>query len=330
MYVDFKGRSIETPLGLLKGAGEVEFHVNGALKSVRLLERNTVITPSGPLAPAYTWGEIRRKHSSSITFFLNGAIKSLRLEQRTLIHQPRPMVVERIAWYPQGQVKMLFPLDGRLSAYWTQKEEMSLAEPLDVALPDGSVLNKIHLISIGFHQNQALKSLTLWPGQRVQVATAYGTISARLGLDFYPDGSPKSLEPAKPTAVLTPLGSFMAYDPMAIGLNGENGSLAFAADQSLLSLKTLDEFTWENAGNSGQTEIFRPLTLPHPLNENAVERFPNKLEFIEQGVRIGFDVPGKKDRFFELPGGPVKIGATGGSKVARPVRGIVLPQRSVE
>jgi hypothetical protein len=230
------------------------------------------------------------------------------------------MAVERLAWYPQGEVRLLFPLDGRLSAYWTKKEEMSLADPLDVALPNGSVLNKKHLISIGFYQNGTLKSLALWPGETAEVATPLGTISARLGLDFYSSGALRSLEPAKPSSLKTALGTFKAYDPTAIGLNGENGSLVFTPDGTLLRLKTLDEFIWENAGNLGQTVAFKPLVLPHPLNENAVERYPNKLEFGHNGVWIGLDLPGKKDQFFELPGGPVKIG----SQVVGLVRGIVL------
>ena len=68
--------------------------------------------------------------------------------------------------------------------------------------------------------------------------TPLGNIKARIGMSFYSDGKLKSIEPATPFVVSTPIGNFMAFDKDASGINGDSNSLLFAEDGSLRSFAT--------------------------------------------------------------------------------------------
>ncbi|WP_092484000.1 hypothetical protein [Desulfoscipio geothermicus] len=84
-----------------------------------------------------------------------------------------------------------------------------------------------------------------------------GPIEVRTGLSFYPGGQFKTLEPARPTPVQTPLGTLYAYNCQAPGLNGDANSLCFSAAGTLISLMTsTDEI--ELTGKNGEKYLFRP------------------------------------------------------------------------
>ncbi|MDR2442645.1 MAG: hypothetical protein LBE31_03890 [Deltaproteobacteria bacterium] len=400
MYVDFHKGALDSPIGSLYGVGETEFYPQGSIRSVRFLLPNTLETPSGPLIPAYTWGEARRKHAASVTFYPDGNLKSLRLEKQSQISGPKNiglnrqwvngegangqcandqgandqvancqwangqgangqganaqdannrcsndqgandqvancqhvnnqnvndqvannqnaknlnsiksgefrLNVERIAWYPNGAIRALFPLDGRISAYWTLKDERALNQPCQITLFDGSFVSNFLLSAVFFYPSGSLKSLSLWPGETATIPTPIGPIKARLSLSFYPDGRLKTLEPAKEIVVPTPWGEISAFDPMALGFF--EGSLGFDLDGKINKLTTLSVIRWENAGHSGQTEVFRPMGRLNPLSEYSTQYFPINLEFSAHTVQIRSSLPDDPGSSWPLPGGQVSV-----------------------
>jgi hypothetical protein len=215
------------------------------------------------------------------------------------------MKVERISWYPNGAIRTMIPLDGRLSAYWTLKDERALAEPCEIVLLDGSYVGSLVISSAGFYPGGDLKTLSLWPKETATVPTSIGPIKVRLGLSFYPGGGLKTLEPASEIAVPTILGTIPSYDPMALGFFG--GSLGFSIDGQVNKLATIKELWWENAGHTGQMRVFRPVGRPHPLGDLSTIYYPLNLEFSDKEVHIRSSLPEDHGSLWELPGGKLTI-----------------------
>jgi hypothetical protein len=281
MFVDYRGGPLETPLGRLIGAGECELYPDGALKGVRLSAQNVVLTPSGPVRPLYVWDDPRRRYGPSLVFYPSGVIKSVRLAQRESLSLPLKTTVERLSWYENGALRHLFPLDGQLGPYWSERDERSLSEPITIDL--GWLKFSALIISASFYPNQNLKSLTLWPGERVEVPTSLGVVEARLGLSFYPNGELKSLEPARGTTLKTPIGLIKPYDPSAIVLREEDNSLKFRSDGSLYSLAAMIEI---EVKEGGLKKIFRPFSRPHYFVEGQKEFFPLVVRFEKDGIMV--------------------------------------------
>jgi len=197
-----------------------------------------VHTRYGDLVPQRTTDDLRRKELLPVDLYEDGSPRGLPLETQVLIDTPAGVVpAEFISFYPDGSLNRVFPLNGRLSGYWTQDDEARLSEPVRLQTPVGELHARV--ISVSFYKTQALRSLTLWPGEVVSVQTPAGLIKTRTGVSFYPDGSIRSLEPAAPVAVKTPVGEIMAFDPDAVGVNGDCNSLVFNPDGSVRSLCTV-------------------------------------------------------------------------------------------
>lgn len=63
--------------------------------------------------------------------------------------------------------------------------------------------------------------------------TPAGDMEVKTGFSLYKSGLLKSVEPAKPKAVHTSIGSYLAFDNDAIGIHADSGSLKFNEDGSI-------------------------------------------------------------------------------------------------
>lgn len=144
---------------------------------------------------------------------------------------------ELVTYHPCGAVHRIFPQNAEITAYWSEKDEAALAEPLTLDTPLGPLTAKI--LSVRLDPEGNLLGLTLQPGETVLVPTPVGTIAARHGLNFHPGGAPRSLEPARPTPVPTPAGDILAYDPDAVGVTGDLPSLIFSPEGRVIGVTTV-------------------------------------------------------------------------------------------
>ncbi|GAB6036433.1 hypothetical protein JCM15519_09920 [Fundidesulfovibrio butyratiphilus] len=290
---------LDTPYGRLGPLAFVERDASDGVTSVTASGPFTVHTPLGPLTPQHTTDDMRRPKVEPLTFHRGGAIRTIALENRTKVSTPLgPMEAELLTFHPDGSLHRLFPLNGKLSGYWTVEEETSLAGPVSLITPAGPVTAK--LVGIRFSPAGRLIGLTLWPGEIVEINTPVGRRKARMGMTFHEDGALASYEPAEPSETPTPIGAMMAFDPEASGVHGDTNSLTFAPNGSLLALTTTMH-TVAVILADGSKQLFAPAMIPNLCDETVLEPKGIRLRFPPGAVLVDeagpFDLA---DHTFEL------------------------------
>lgn len=223
--------------GELNGVYYSENYNVGELKSCILQNKNILETEYGLLVPQYKDDSERRKLKSSLEFYKNGNIKKVYLQEKVFLETQAGIIpAESVMFYEDGCIKKIFPLDGKLTGFWTEHHEYELAEKLKIQTSVGVIENKI--ISISFYRSGEIKSLTLWPRERSIIKTPIGEAAVRTGISFYENGGIKSFEPAVMLVVETPIGSLRAYDIAPLGIHGDKNSLSFYEDGKIKSLYT--------------------------------------------------------------------------------------------
>ncbi|AEG59921.1 hypothetical protein [Desulforamulus ruminis] len=275
---------INTRYGILQGVSYTDYHPNGMLRNCVVVEPNELPTPYGVLVPLYKDNEIRRKTGKPMTFYPNGCLKNLPLQKQTDISTSLGILPgEYLSFYEDGSLHRVFPLDGKLSGYWNEEDERQLAHEMEFQLLCGQFKSKI--IGVQFYPEGFLKSVTLWPGEVVAIESPLGPMEVRTGLSFYPRGRIKSLEPVRPTPVLTPVGIMHAYDCQSLGLSGDANSLCFSEEGTLVSLlASTDQL--EITGKDGEKHLFQPGHKPNLFNPEVMDPIPLKVEFFGKGIRL--------------------------------------------
>ena len=219
--------TVTTPYGPLPVAGKPDLYPGGVVKAMYVQGPVSLETSVGRLVPQYTIDDSRRMHLPPLTFHANGRVRSLPLETRTVLETPiGPLPAELVTFHDNGSVARVFPLNGKLSGYWTEADEAGLAEVVRLETPIGVVAARF--VAVAVDTAGALRSLTLWPGEEVTVRTPVGNAPVRLGLSFHADGALRSVEPARPLDAPTPVGRVWALDPDAVGISGDENSLVFS------------------------------------------------------------------------------------------------------
>jgi len=274
--------------GQFHGISSLEKYPDGSIEGCTLLERNEIQTACGVLIPQYEDSSVRRKHIHSVTFYKSGRIKSIALHEQTMVKTSAGVLpAELLTFYESGRLKRVFPLNGKISAYWTEEDEFGLAEELPFAFIFGAF--SVRVISVYFYESGAVKGLTLWPNEVVGLRLPAGEAQARIGISLYPDGRLKSFEPALPQPVGTPLGVIEAYHDNAIGINGDNNSLGFYPNGAVKHLATNDFITVSD--KKGNKTVFGTKPERSVLLDKMEVR-PLWLEFSDDGrfLSIGNDV----------------------------------------
>lgn len=268
----------------LHGVTSVTTAQDGAVQGCMLCEPNEVDTVCGRLVPKWQEENVRRKHIPSVSFFPDGVLRSLYLEEQATVPTPiGTYPAEFLTFYPSGALCRLFPVNGKLSGYWSQEDEAALCPELSFRLHCGAFRAKI--ISLHFYESGALRSIAFWPGESVVVRTNVGVLPARGGVSFYEDGALESLEPAHPLAVETPVGVLTAFDCAALTLHGDENSLAFYPDGEMRAITT----------SSDQVEVilpdhtctaYAPVQMPDPLLEDRTVTVPLRLSFQDGKITL--------------------------------------------
>lgn len=276
--------TLQTRYGMIPVTGFVEYFEDGSVMSCAPAGEFVFDTPYGPLTAQHSTDDLRRRTVQAVSFHPGGGLRALPLERPTVIPTPAgPMSAELVTFHPDGSLSRVFPLNGKLSGYWTQEDEGRLSTPVELDTPLGSI--SAHLIAARFHPQGALLSLTLWPGEALEVATPFGPMTARVGVSFRPDGSLRSLEPARPQSVPTKAGFIQAYDLDAVGISGDLNSLAFAQDGSVERISTtLSRVVAKGPGD--QELAFTPVYRESLCGDGEREPVPMQLAFSPEATRI--------------------------------------------
>lgn len=272
-------KEIDTKHGVLKGITYFETYPDGKLKNCKVNTRNVIKKEYALLIPQFEDSEARRKDKSSISFYQNGEIKSISLNKKTEIKTKTGVYsAERILFYESGEIKCIFPLDGKVTGYWSEEDEYELAENFSFDLKCGKIKNKV--INIRFYKDEAIKNITLWPGEKAVIKIPEKELEIRTGLSLYPDGSLESCEPDYPTPVQSPIGNITAYDCNALGINADLNSLSFSQSGQIKSLKTSTDII-EIIDNDGAITTIKPGLKPHLFNNKIKLTEPISIKFEE-------------------------------------------------
>lgn len=278
----------------LKGVTRMDDSKSAAVRHYNLDKENKIPTSCGTLVPRWGNMNVRRKNTSSVSFYENGAVKRIALETQAPIKTPLGFYpAELVTFYRSGALKRFFPLDGQISGYWSEQDEEKLLDTLSFTLPFGEVSAKI--IGCCFYESGALKSMTLWPSQKIDLPTSFGLVSVRSGFSLYENGALKSIEPASLTAVPTSIGLLKAYDSEAVGINADSSSLAFDEQGTVITL-TVPSTRFKATGSDGQTAVIEPVLTVNPLDDESVIELPVKVSFESGKVRLNV---GENNRVFE-------------------------------
>ncbi len=274
----------KTKYGVLEGISSVELYENGKIKECSVNKENVLITPVGNLIPQYRDDDVRNKYIKSLSFYENGNIKKIALHKQTVVKSGfGPVKAELITFYESGKIKRLFPLNGKITAYWTEENEYEMAVPQEFIFPFGKIKKKV--ISILYYETGNIKSLTLWPKELLTIDTPAGKLGIRYGIGMYPDGGLRACEPAYPILINTPIGEISAFDVEASGISGDKNSLNFNEDGSIKSIITSTD-SIEVTKKSGKRIQFEPGLRPSMLGEEGMDIIPLKVEFYEDKIRI--------------------------------------------
>jgi len=282
-----KSGMLQIPAGVLAGVESYSCYPGGELLGVKLSVKNMLATRAGELIPAYT-ETTRRKNKYSVEFYQNGAIKKIALEEARKVQTPLgELPAELVLFFESGEVKRVFPLDGKISGMWSEKEEKSLATPLSFELPFTAFTAIIG--GIAFYKSGAIRSITLFPGEFVTITTKYGKITAKNGFSIYESGELESLEPYVPFLMQTPIGALNAFDPNVIGINADINSLAFDEDGRVIALSTVLNSVAAQA-EDGRTLRFAPRQVVNPLDGESM---------LTESLKISFDYGAGTVKFTE-------------------------------
>lgn len=259
--------SIATRYGVLQGVVSASYYEDGALKDCVLGERNTLSLPVGELVPQYGEEHVRRKYAKSASFYRTGALKSVLLEEVGEVVTPMgEFPAELVTLYEGGEINRVFPLNGRLSGYWSEEDESKLAIPLRFEFAFGAFCTKI--VCLHFYQSGALKSLTLFPGETVSLTTPIGEMEIKTGFSLYESGALKSVEPAQPVVVMTDIGPLAAFDCNATGIHADQNSLRFTEEGLLYGLVSSSDKI-AAVDENGRMSVFAPVRRPLPDGEGT-------------------------------------------------------------
>ena len=257
------------------------------MQSCILEAENRIQTPVGEIIPQYRvaeLGERQKKYRSSLGFFENGQIKSASLDRAMPLQTPLVLfAAELVTFYENGVMNRLFPLNGQVDGYWSEKKEGEMAKVFDFDLPVGKFSAKI--ISLHFYRSGALKSLTLWPGQRITIETPVGPMRVRTGFSLHEDGALRSVEPFLPVDLATPVGRVKAFDAEMLGMNADQNSIQFSPTGTLTSVKTIHTGLLVTSA-ARVTTIIEPLETTSLIDITEMRTVPMQISFTESMVTV--------------------------------------------
>lgn len=249
---------------------------NGIVESVQPFEKIAIETAVGQLVPIHAVEDHGRKKLTPVKLHKNGAIKSMSLQDATVIPTSiGELSAELVTFYESGALRRVFPLNGKLSGYWTEKNEFKLAEPISIPTSVGTICAKP--IYMQFYETGELQSIVFWPQERVTIEAPIGKLEIKNGISFHKNGALASCEPAAPVRVETPVGSIEAHDPDPNGMIGEKNSLSFTPQGELSGLSTTNAVV--NSADGDRDLSFSPVVERSMCSDTAFTIRPLRIAF---------------------------------------------------
>jgi hypothetical protein len=210
------------------------------------------------------------------------------------------VTAEKISFYESGKIKRIFPLDGRISGFWSELDEKSLLSATNLTFPFGKMA--LLASTVCYHETGGIRSVTLWPGEMVELTVGGRVYATRVGFSLDAEGNIASLEPAAPIKVQTPLGVMAAYDPDAIGVTADRNSLEFDKSGNVKALKSLAIVV----SDTDKTLKIEPFSRLHPLDDYKRHYHPLAFRFEKDSVRITRPGPLEPEEYrFDLSDPPI-------------------------
>lgn len=288
-YLVIDESHIQIEHGILGDVRAFHTYPSGELESVSLGDRNMVVTHAGELVPAYTETP-RRKNKPALEFHKNGMIKGVCMEEQVEVMTPiGELPSEHVTFYPTGELYRIFIVDGQITGFWSEEEEKAYNIPLTFAFGFGEFT--ACLTGICFYKSGAIKSVTLFPGERISLNTPAGPLDTSIGFSLYESGELETVEPAEPILINTAIGQFTAFDPDALGIHADKNSIGFDEKKRLRNFSTVENKLMIQT-DDGEFLIMKPQEAVHPLHDDEKILLPMKIEFDfeEDTVTIQADV----------------------------------------
>ena len=276
--------ALKTQYGTITDYQNLERYDSGNPASLIFTERFELKTPVGNVIPQYLVDDHGRRALKPATFYDNGILKKAPLQEAVLVETKYGKIsAELVMFYDDGTLKKLFPLNGKLSGYWGEKDEFALTQDLELTLPCGTI--KAKPINLTFYKNGTIKSITLWPQETVEIQTPIGAMRVHVGISFYEDGSVKSVEPVEPHTVETKIGPISAYDNDPEGIIGDINSLQFNEQGEVTALSTTKNAIILKNPAGGQIK-YAPSEKESLCSENVSVTIPLQIEFTNEMIRF--------------------------------------------
>jgi hypothetical protein len=277
-------KQLNTKYGVIEKYLNLEMHDAETPASLLFTGRMEMETPCGTLIPLYEVEDMGRQQHRPVLFHSNGTVRRVPLQEPVTVETNYGCFPsELILFYKDGALKKFFPLAGKLSGYWSEENEYGLAAEFKMALPVGEISAKI--INMGFYASGVVRSITFWPKETVSVESGKGKVEVRTGIAFHDDGSLRSLEPATPTPVETPIGVLKAFDNDPEGINGDLNSLQFDRAGNICALTTISDQVIVTTA-SGEQKAYAPTEKASLCSDLVKIAQPLLIEFLEGKVRF--------------------------------------------
>lgn len=251
---------------------------NGNIDTVIAGEKVTLETSVGSLIPRFTLDDEGRKKESPVKFYRSGELKSAPLENITEITTSAGTIkAELVTFYKSGALWRIFPLDGKITGFWTEENEYELAQILDIPTSLGAIAVKP--IYLQFYETGELESVLFWPEERVTLNTSKGEYEIKKGICFHKNGAIKGFEPADEITVESSIGKLKVYDPDPNGILAESNSIGFTEDGSIHNIIT----------SSSQINVIVDGTIDKSFGPKMVTSYCNENAFFISPLRITFE-----------------------------------------
>ncbi len=282
--------SIETKYGNLEGAVFRAAYPDGYPREIRLERENRLVTNYGVFVPHYSSERLARRFESDIMLYPDGGLKYIAFLDRTSLPTNYGMISCISAmFYEDGGLKHLFIEDMKEVAGFGDDVESDLVDNIKITLESGHIKAKISGIS--FYPDGTVCNISFPPDEEVELNTPEGAVKIKNGMYFHENGAIKSLEPATPVCVDTPIGELTAWHPDVAHNCGKNNSLVFNIDGEVESLKTACNVI--TAMTHEEEYIFRPARRPDEYFEE-IYNFTSVSLCFEPGKAIVLEPDGTR------------------------------------
>lgn len=285
---------ILTRYGTISGAICHRKYDNGLPREIRLVRENRLLTAVGEIIPYYRCESIVHNGDSDIMFYPDGSIKYVHLKETVPLETPIGVIpCNSLMFYENSSLKHAFIRD---TLEWEALHAGTLDEyPDEVSISLDNYDLSGMISGISFYPSGAVNMITIAPSESIVFNTPAGMLRVRNSIHFYENGAIKSLEPAHPVAVDTPIGFFKAYNPLANNGDVINSSLRFTENGHIRSLVTVNNTVSIMIG--GHEFLFSPTEISNAYFHELSDLNPLEVKFYNSSIMI---VDRGKNYLFDL------------------------------